>query len=132
MLKDIPNLKVTDVAIAIVPRDDEEDFWDVYLVNLKDKPLVNVLVRSQGYGEVEGVERRTTTLRHLFEHIAPQTGVKIEPIQTRVFHMTNEYWISFTLDDYLYEKKFFFVPESITKDYLSNIPALGRQGVVIK
>ena len=67
MIKDIPQLKVEDVAIAIVPRDGEDDeLWDAFLVNLKEVPIANVLISSNGYGEVSGEKRKTTTLRHFF------------------------------------------------------------------
>jgi hypothetical protein len=55
MKKDIPQLKVEDIALAIAPRQDaEEEFWDVYLVNLKPDTITNVLISSNGYGEISG------------------------------------------------------------------------------
>ena len=69
MMKDIPNLKVEDIAIAVVPRDGmatEEELWDTYLINLKEEPITNVLVNSRGYGKVEGEKMKTTILRHFF------------------------------------------------------------------
>ena len=53
-MKDIPSLRVTDLAIAIVPRQDEEELWDVYIINFKDEPIGSVFVNSRGYGELEG------------------------------------------------------------------------------
>ena len=54
MMKDIPNHKVEDIAIAVAPRPegepDREMFWDSYLVNLKEEPISNVLINSRGYG----------------------------------------------------------------------------------
>ncbi|MEL7123495.1 MAG: hypothetical protein AAFO07_28880, partial [Bacteroidota bacterium] len=114
MKKDIPQIKVEDVAIAIVPREmnepdyaevpsGEEDLWDVYLVNLKEDALNSVLITSKGYGELKGETRKTTVLRHFFERIGPLTCTQVEPIQTKLFGMTNEYWISFVIDDYMYD-----------------------------
>ena len=70
MKKDIKAIKVTDVAIAIVPRSDEktgEELWDTYLINLRDEALENVIISSKGYGQLEGRDKVTTSLRHFFE-----------------------------------------------------------------
>jgi len=39
MMKDIPQLKVEDLALAIVPRMEEAELWDAYIINLKKQPL---------------------------------------------------------------------------------------------
>ena len=67
MKKDIPNLKVEDLAIAIVPRDAE--LWDTYIINLKEEPITNVLINSKGYGDREGELIKTSVLRHFFEKL---------------------------------------------------------------
>lgn len=135
MMKDIPNLKVEDIAIAVVPRDDmaaEEELWDTYLINLKEEPISNVLVNSKGYGEVEGEKMKTTILRHFFEEIPALSVVQIEPIQVKLFGLTNEYWVSFVYDDYMYDKKYIFVNGSIAKENFTKIPFIGRKGVMIR
>lgn len=135
MMKDIPNLKVEDIAIAVVPREvlsDEEDLWDTYLINLKENPITNVLINSKGYGEVEGEKMKTTILRHFFEEIPPLSVVKIEPIQVKLFGLTNEYWVSFTYDDYMYDKKYIFVNGSIASENFTRIPFINRPGVMIR
>jgi RNAse (barnase) inhibitor barstar len=53
MKKDIPQYKVEDLAIAIVPREnglEEEDLWDTFILNLRDEPIKIVFVNSKGYG----------------------------------------------------------------------------------
>ena len=135
MKKDIPNLKVTNLAIAIVPREKEqedEELWDTYLVNMKDSSLKSVLVSSKGYGSVNGEQLKTTTLRHFFEEIAPLSCVKIEPIQAKLFSITNEYWVSFSLGDYMYDKKYIFVRGSINKENFTIVPYINQKGVMIK
>ena len=136
MMKDIPNLKVEDIAIAVAPRPegdpDKEKFWDSYLINLKEEAISNVLVNSRGYGEVNGEKMKTTILRPFFEEIGPLQVVKIEPIQVRLFDLTNEYWISFSHDDYMYDKKYVFVKGSITEDNFTTIPFINRKGVMIR
>lgn len=136
MKKDIHQFKVEDVAIAIVPRPaspvEEENLWDTYLVNLKKEPIQNVLINSKGYGEVEGEKMRTTILRHYFEEIAAESSVLIEPIQSKLFHLTNEYWVSFVFENYMYDKKYIFVKGSIDEDYFTSIPYVGKKGVMIR
>lgn len=137
MKKDIPKLKVEDLAIAIVPRDEqetnpEEDLWDSYIINLKDEKIKNVLIASQGYGEFEGKEMKTTTLRHFFEEIGPLEILKIEPIQRKLFELTNEYWVSFNFDGYMYDKKYVFVKGSIAEYNFTLIPFINRRGVMIR
>ena len=137
MKKDIPNHKVEDLAIAIVPRElpvenPEEDLWDTYIINLKEEKIKNVLIASQGYGKLEGQELKTTTLRHFFEEIGPLEIMKIEPIQRKLFELTNEYWVSFNFDGYMYDKKYVFVKGSIAEYNFTLIPFLNRKGVMIR
>lgn len=134
MKKDIPQHKVEDLAIAIVPRPDstDDELWDSYILNLKDEPIQGVLINSRGYGDMDGKPIKTTVLRHFFEEIEPQTMLKIEPIQTKLFAITNEYWVSFKYKDYMYDKKYIFVKGSIDKMNFTEIPILNRKGVMIR
>ncbi len=136
MKKDIPQYKVADLAIAITPRIDngikDDDLWDVFVINMKEAPIENVLVNSKGYGELEGEPMRTTILRHFFNEIGPQTAILLEPIQTKLFDIANEFWISFSYDGYMYDKKYVFVRGSITEDNFTTIPFLEKKGVMIK
>jgi hypothetical protein len=134
MIKDIPKLKVEDIAIAIVPSDEENDdgLWDTYLINLKEETIKNVLINSNGYGEIDGEKIKTTTLRHFFEEIPGLYMVKIEPIQMKLFGITNEYWVSFVYDGHMYDKKYVFVNGSIAKDNFTTIPFINKKGVMIR
>ncbi|MFK7934155.1 MAG: hypothetical protein AB8G22_11650 [Saprospiraceae bacterium] len=136
MKKDILSQKVEDTIIAIVPRGDhqegEEELWDTYLINLKKQPITSVLVSSKGYGKLDGEKMKTTTLRHFFEEIAPEVAIKVEPIQARLFDITNEYWVSFSHNNFMFDKKYIFVKGSITEKHFTMIPIVGRKGVMIK
>ncbi len=131
MKKDIPKLKVEDLAIAIVPRIGEE-LWDTYILNLKEDPITDVFINSHGYGEIDGEDFKTTTLRHFFEAIGPLEIIKIEPIQTSLFQLTNEYWVSFRFEGYMYDKKYVFVKGSIDELNFTPIPFLNAKGVMIR
>ena len=138
MNKDIPYLKVQDLVIAVVPRtevyktEDDIELWDTYLINLKDEPIKNVFVSSKGYGYINGEDHKTTTLRHFFVEIGPQKAVQIEPIQTTLFELTNEYWVSFVYQDYMYDKKYIFVIGSIVPSNFTKVPLIERKGVMIR
>lgn len=135
MKKDIPILRVEDLAVAIVPPTEgtpESELWDVFILNFRDVPIQNVLVSSHGFGEIEGREVETTTLRHFFDLIGPNQTEIIEPIQSELFGLTNEFWISFTLDGYMYDKKYVFVKGSISPEHFTHIPMIERKGVMIR
>ncbi|HFA48893.1 MAG TPA: hypothetical protein ENJ95_07740 [Bacteroidetes bacterium] len=136
MKKDIPQHKVADLAIAIVPRREnnieDQELWDVFVLNMKEETIENVLVNSRGYGEMEGETMRTTTLRHFFNEIGPLSAMLLEPIQTKLFDIANEFWISFSYGGYMYDKKYVFVRGSISKENFTPIPLLDKRGVMIK
>ena len=132
MMKDIPNLRVEDLAIAIVPRVEEKELWDVYIINFKEEPIDSVFINSRGYGELRGESIRTTTLRHFFEQINPQELVQIEPIQSELFEITNEYWVSFMYEGHMYDKKYVFVKGSIDAMNFTTVPMINKKGVMIK
>ena len=134
MKKDIPSLKVEDIAVAILPdgSDPEAEIWDVYLLNLRKDAIMNVLVNSRGYGEVNGENVKTTTLRYFFDGVAGNTFVKIEVLKREVLQLANEYWISFNLDDYMYDKKYIFVKGSLVESNFTQIPIIDKRGVMIK
>ena len=130
MKKDIPQLKVEDLAIAIIPSN--EDFWDTYIINLKDEVIQNVLIKSSGYGEVDGKNIKTSVLRHFFEEVGPLQLLKVEKLPVNLFNLTNEYWVSFTFDGYMYDKKYVFVKGSLDQMNFTLIPFLNKQGVMIR
>jgi hypothetical protein len=52
---------------------------------LKNVPLENVLVTSKGYGEKDGEQVKTSTLRHSFPLIEANSYKLIEPIDEQTF-----------------------------------------------
>lgn len=134
MIKDIPELIVEDVAVAVVKEQNElnETIWNSYLINLKKEKLEAVLVTSTGYGLVNDEKVNTSTLRHFLEEVKPRSFKKIEAIIEDVFGLNNEYWVSFYWNKNLYDKKFIFLPETILEENLINIPLINKKGVMIK
>lgn len=133
MKKDLPINIVEDISIAVVLENSTPDdkSWTVYLVNEKEVSLKNVMVSSKGYGEKEGREVKTTTLRHFLGDIEAKSSVQIEVIDTQVFGLTNEYWLSYYVDNTIYDKKYIFLPESIVDENLSKVPLVNKPGVII-
>lgn len=133
MKKDLPVNIVEDISIAVVLENEtpEVKSWTVYLINEKDVQLDNVFITSKGYGIKDGKEVQTTTLRHFIGDVASASAVKVEAIDTQVFGLTNEYWLSYYIDGTIYDKKYIFLPESIVDDNISKIPLLNKPGVLI-
>ncbi len=133
MLKDIPQLTVENIVVAVVREEDEgEMVWNVYIVNLYDADITNVLVSSVGYGIFEGRDVKTSLLRHMIENLAAKDYGKIEPIMEELFGLNNEFWISFFLNDKMYDKKYIFLPESIKEEFFTMIPIINKMGVMIR
>ncbi|MFN5831660.1 MAG: hypothetical protein ACK5P4_03345 [Bacteroidota bacterium] len=133
MIKDIPQLVVENVAVAIVKEKNElnETVWNSYLINMKDVKLEGVLVTSTGYGQINDEKIRTSTLRHFLDEVEPKSFVKIEPIIEEVFGVNNEYWLSFYLDHKMYDKRYVFLAESITEANFTMVPIINKKGVMI-
>lgn len=127
MKKDIQFIPVKDVFFTVA-QDQEE--WKVYLINRGTDVLENVMVTSKGYGEKDGQKQETSVLRHSIPKLEVGEFALIEPIDPQVFHLNNEYWLSFFIGTQVYDKKYIFVPDSISENNLSFIPELNLRGVI--
>ena len=134
MIKDLPDNIVKDIAIAVALEKEsvESKIWYVYLINLKNEPIENVLITSKGYGEKDGVQVKTSTLRHMMPIVESNSYKLIEPIDEQTFGLNNEYWLSYYIDGNIYDKKFIFLPESIVEMNFSRLPVINKVGVMIR
>jgi hypothetical protein len=132
MKKDIDFDPVEGVSVAIATHINElgQPVWNVYLLNNNPFVLNNVLVTSKGYGLYKGEEIKTSVLRHMFELVEAKSFARIEPIDPAIFHINNEYWVSYYIGAKIYDKKFIFVPESIVESNLIDISMLNLRGVL--
>ena len=132
MIKDINIPEVKNVTLAVARRKDDVATaeWKVYLINNNDFPIENTLVSSKGYGEKDGEPQRTSTLRHYLETVGAQSAVLVEPIDPAVFHLNNEYWVSYYVGRQIYDKRFVFVPDAIREENISFIKELEMEGVL--
>lgn len=134
MKKDIEPPVVEDIAVAVVKEKNElnEDEWNVYLVNLKKVKIEGVLVSSHGYGSVNGEAVKTSTLRHFLDEVEPKSFKMFEPIMETLFGLNNEYWVSFFVNNVMYDKKYIFLPETIKEENFILVPYINKKGVMIK
>jgi len=132
MISDIKIPEVKNVTLAVARKKNlvEVDEWKVYLINNNDFPIENTLVASKGYGEKDGEPQRTSILRHFLDTIAPKSATLIEPIDPAVFHLNNEYWVSYYVGHQIFDKRFVFVPDSIREENISFIKELEMEGVL--
>jgi hypothetical protein len=135
MKKDIIFHPVQGIQVAIVRsiNASQAEEWNVIVINRNEQPITNVFVTSKGYGNSESgtnSDQRTSTLRHFFAEIQSGKHVVVEPIMPDVFHLNNEFWVSYFIGKQIYDKKFIFVPDSIIEDNLIQISPLGLEGVL--
>ncbi len=132
MKKDIDFLPVEGVQIAIARNENVlGDYdWQVFLINQNNTAIHTVFVTSKGYGEKNAEEQKTSTLRHFFADVASGAHEVVETIMPDVFHLNNEYWVSYYIDNQIFDKKFIFVPDSIVEENLVRIPALNLDGIL--
>ncbi len=135
MKRDISFLPVEGIQVVIARKPTELDQydWQVYLINQNDVMIRNVFVTSKGYGfldETQQLQQTTSTLRHYFAELQPNEYVAVETIMPDVFHLNNQYWVSYYIGDQIFDKKFIFVPDSITEQNLIQISELGLEGIL--
>lgn len=132
MLKDIPFKKVEGVKIAVVPEENYLGFtlWYAYLLNYKDKPITNVLIRSRAFGEIDGEDKKTSVLRHFFLSIPSASYAKIELIDETVLDLNNEFWLSFRHEGIVFDKKYYFNSGEVNEENVTYIDLMEQYGVV--
>lgn len=132
MIKDIkiPEVQHVTIAVARIKNIGESDEWKVYLLNHNEVPIENTLVASKGYGEKDGQKQETSILRHFLETIPAHGTALIEPIDPAVFHLNNEYWVSYYIGTQIFDKRFVFVPDTICEANLSFVKELNTDAVV--
>jgi hypothetical protein len=128
--------KVERVGVAVIEEltEAQDKVYNVYLINFRDDIMEGIIITSTGYGENAntGERIRTSTLRHSLEVLLPGEIARIEPIMTDVFGLANEYWVSFWVEEIMYDKKFVFLPETIAPSKMKIINEIGLKGIMIR
>ena len=135
MKKDIFIPIVENVFLAAVQEwsdDFMEKVWFAYLVNDSDFQLDGVMVVSKAFGTIDGEMKKTSLLRHAFLEIESVSVRKIEMIYKDVLVLNNEFMVTFFIGETLYDRKFIFKANSITPDYVEEVPILFVDGVIVR
>jgi hypothetical protein len=132
-LKSQPLAGVSVAVVQEITGENEKNYF-VFLINNSSQTLKDCIIASRGYGvEIETQTKiETSTLRHFLDELAQHSYVKIEPIMKEVFGLNNEYWVSFWIDNMIYDKRFIFLPESIEEENMVHIPLMQQKGVLIQ
>lgn len=135
MKKDITIPEVENVFLAAV-QEWSDDFmdkvWYVYLINDSDYDLDSVMVVSNAFGTIDGEMKKTSLLRHAFMKVPAVSVVKVEMIEQSVLRLNNEFMVTYFIGSTLYDKKFTFKAQSITPDYVEEVPILFVDGVIVR
>ncbi|PTM03978.1 MAG: hypothetical protein DA405_08845 [Bacteroidetes bacterium] len=130
MLKDLKFEAVEGVKLAIAKTPDErgETNFYAYLINNKDLALQNVMITSEAFENEDGSGRKTSKLRHFHDLIPPGKSAKIEAVDPSVFSFYNRFWISFYINNQVYDQRLLVLP---FKEYeLTKIEELDLDGVL--
>ena len=135
MKSDITIPEVENVFLAAVQEwsdDFMEKVWYAYLVNDSDFQLDSVMVVSKAFGTLDGEMKKTSLLRHAFPEIPAVSVVKIEMLEKSVLVLNNEFMVTYFIGNTLYDKKFIFRAQTITPDYVEEVPILFVDGVIVR
>jgi hypothetical protein len=135
MKKDIIIPEVENVFLAAVQEwsdDFMEKVWYIYLVNDSDFKLDSVMVVSKAFGTIDGEMKKTSLLRHAFIEVPAVTFVKVEMVEKSVLALNNEFMVTFFIGNTLYDRKYIFKSNSITPDYVEEVPLLFVDGVIVR
>ena len=135
MKKDIQIPEVENVFLAVVQEwsdDFMEKVWYAYLVNDSDFQIDSVMVVSKAFGTIDGEMKKTSLLRHAFPSVPAVSVVKIEMIEKSVLVLNNEFMVTYFIGNTLYDKKFIFRAQTITPDYVEEVPILFVDGVIVR
>ena len=135
MKSDITIPEVENVFLAAVQEwsdDFMEKVWYVYLVNDSDYDLDSVMLVSKAFGTIDGEMKKTSLLRHAFIKVPAVSVVKVEMIENSVLRLNNEFMVTYFIGSTLYDKKFIFRAQTITPDYVEEVPILFVDGVIVR
>ena len=135
MKKDIliPEVKNVYVAAVLITDDTGDQQLLIHLINDSISPLENVMIQSRGYSNLDtksGV--KTATLRKVIKVLPAKSAAKLEPIMPEVFHLFNEYWVTFFEENTLKDRKFIFGPYTIEAAIKEDLPVLRDKGILVR
>ena len=133
MLKDIHVDNNINVGVAIV-RDlnyDVETEWTVFVVNLTNDPITNVMVTCKGYGIIDNEPKETTIMRYFLNDMEAQMAIKVEPINPDLFVLNNEYFLTFFQGGEMHDKKLIFEANTIIDKNFEIVDVVLQPGIYL-
>ena len=76
--------------------------------------------------------QKTATLRKVIQVLPAKSAAKLEPIMPEVFHLFNEYWVTFFEEGTLKDRKFIFGPYTIEAAIKEDLPVLKDKGILVR
>ena len=135
MKKDIEFPKSKGVSVALVKdslAESNDSQWGAYIINFLDTPIEKVFINISAVGIIAGKEKKTSNVRYFIEKLEAGATQFIEPIFTDSLKLTNQYWVSYYVENTLFDRKFIFLPGRTNSKNISIIKPLNKQGVIIK
>ena len=135
MKKDIliPEVKDVYVAAVLITDDTGDQQWWIHLINDSTSQLENVMIQSRGYSDLDtNSGQKTATLRKVIQVLPAKSATKLEPIMPEVFHLFNEYWVTFFQEETLKDRKFIFGPYTIEATMKEDLPVLKDKGILVR
>ncbi len=129
MKADIENLIGEHIKLFIVKTEQTDDqgqtIWEAVIYNHSDQKLENILVNTKGSGTIGDRQVVTATMRYFKDELPSEASFKVESITNEVLCINNEFWISYSLDGKLYEKRIQFIGNGRASSWVSAINAEG-------
>ncbi|MCB9427150.1 MAG: hypothetical protein H6584_09040 [Flavobacteriales bacterium] len=132
MKKDIVIPEVKDIHVVAINEWSEDfgkDMWYVYLLNASEQTIEMPIVVSQASGKVNGEEKKTASLRHTYQEVAPFNAIRIEILTNELLELNNNFQVTFFQNNQLYDKKYIFKAKSISLKKQVAIEAIQAKGI---
>ena len=128
-----PTVENVSLALVELPIEGAEPEYIVFLINNRDDIMEGIIVASTGFGEnpTTGEAIKTSTLRKGIEVMLPGEAARIEPIMPDLFDLSNEFWVSFWVNETMYDKRFVFAAGTIQPKNFQLIPQLNAKGILL-
>lgn len=132
-LKDLLN-QSEGVHMALVPELNEENHkeWWLHIVNNKEESITSLFLTSKGSGMNDGKMVQTSTLRRKLPDLQGQTAVKVELLPEDLLHLSNEFRLSYYVNNEIFDKICIFLPEAIRDENIVDIPVVNQKGILIE
>lgn len=135
MKKDIKIPVVENVYMAVMQEwndDFMEKTWYAYLINDSDDKLETVIVVSNATGVIDGEERKTSMMRHVFTEVPANSAIKIEMLEETVLQLHNSFMVTFFKNNMLFDKNYVFIAGTINEEDTVELPVIAKDGILVK